>query len=188
MSNLATRRQVAVAEYVAAEDTSEIKHQLIDGEVFDMTGGTPEHAALVLNVGAELRRHLRGRPCRPYGSELRIGVDDLITYPDCSVVCGKLERHPEDPNTILNPTVLVEVLSDSTERYDRGDKAERYRRIPSLREYVFVSQHRPHIELLRRTQLGWVLLEAGKGERLQLESIDCQLDVSSIYEGVFETE
>ncbi len=186
MSNVAAKLKVTFAEYIAAENASDRKHQLVNGEVFDMGGGTPEHAALIASVGGELCAQLHGRPCRPYASELRVGVDDLVTYPDWSVVCGKLERHPEDAATILNPTVLVEVLSDSTEAYDRGEKAERYRRIPSLREYILVSQHRPHIELFRRTERGWTLLEAGKGQRLHLESIDCQLDVDAVYEGVLE--
>ena len=185
MSNVAAKLKVTFAEYIAAENASERKHQLVGGDVFDMAGGrqSMQRSSPTSAAGSE---QLRGRPCRSYASELRVGVDDLVTYPDWSVVCGKLERHPEDAATILNPTVLVEVLSDSTEAYDRGENAERYRRIPSLREYILVSQHRPHIELFRRTERGWSFLEAGKGQRLHLESIDCELDVDAIYEGVLE--
>jgi Uma2 family endonuclease len=183
MSSAAARRQVSIAEYLAGEQAGEPKHQLIDGEVFAMGGGSPEHAALIASVGLALGTQLRGRPCRPYASELRVGVEGLITYPDWTVVCGPLERHPLDALTILNPTFLVEVLSDGTEAFDRGRKAERYRRIPSLREYLLVSQHQRHLEVFRRTERGWVLLEAGAGGRIELESIGCRLEVDEVYEG-----
>ena len=151
-----------------------------------MSGGRPEHAAIVASVRVELGSHLRGRSRRLYASELRVGIDDLVTHPDASVVGGDLERHPDESTIVLNPTVLVEVLSDSTEAYDRGEKAQRYRRIPSLREYVLVSQHRAHIELFRRTQEGWILVEAHQGQRLRVDSIDCWLDVDSIYDGILD--
>ncbi|MBI5537176.1 MAG: Uma2 family endonuclease [Deltaproteobacteria bacterium] len=177
---------IAFAQYVAAERASEIKHQWVDGEVFDMSGGTPEHAALILSVGASLLQQLRGRPCRAFSSDLRIRAGDLVTYPDASVVCGPIERDPEDDSTVVNPTVVVEVLSDSTEAFDRGRKAEHYRKMPSLREYVLVDQHEPHIEVYRRSDQGWVLSEAGKGQKLRLESIECTLEVDAIFEGVLE--
>ena len=186
MTNAAAKMPVTFQQYIAAERTSDVKHELVDGEVFDMSGGTPEHAALIAAVTAAIHTQLRGRPCRAFSSDLRVRASDLTTYPDVTVVCGRLERDPDDDSTILNPTVLVEVLSDSTEAFDRGKKAENYRRIASLREYVFVSQHEPHIEVFRRTDQGWVLLEAQKGGRLRLESISCELDVDSIFEGVFE--
>ena len=187
MASTAPKMVVTFQQYIAAERDSEVKHQLVDGEVFDMSGGTPEHALLILAVGSAIRNQLQRRPCRAYGPELRVRAGDLTTYPDVPVVCGKLERDPDDDSTILNPTVLVEVLSDSTEAFDRGRKAEHYRKIASLREYVLVSQHEPHIELFRRTEQGWIFLEASKGERLRLESIDCELDVDSVFEGVFES-
>ncbi|MEI8256871.1 MAG: Uma2 family endonuclease [Deltaproteobacteria bacterium] len=177
---------VAFPQYIAAERASETKHQLVDGEVFDMSGGTPEHAALIAGVIAALGTQLRGRPCRVFSSDLRIRAGELVTYPDASVVCGRLERDPEDDSTILNPSVIVEVLSDSTEAFDRGRKAEHYRKTPSLREYALVDQHEPHIEAYRRTEQGWVLSEAGKGQRLRLESIDCDLDVDAIFDAVTE--
>jgi Uma2 family endonuclease len=186
MSNTASQLKVSFLDYVAAEAKSDVKHQLVDGEVFAMTGGTPVHTLLGLAVGAEIRSQLADRPCIPYGSDLRVRAGDLVTYPDCTVVCGKLERDPEDPNTVLNPTLLVEVLSDGTEAFDRGRKAEQYRRIPSLREYVLVSQHAPHIELFRRSELGWSFVEAGPGGRLPLLSIDCTLEVDAIFRRAFD--
>lgn len=184
MPNTAQRLKVTFAEYIAAELPSDRKHQLVDGEIFDMTGGTLAHAQLILAVGSELRSQLRGRACSAYGSEARVRAGDLVTYPDCTVVCGAPRVDPDDANTLLNPTVIVEVLSESTEAFDRGRKAEHYRRIPSLCEYVLVNQYEPHVEVYRRTEQGFYLLEARKGESVRLESIQCHLDVDSIYEGV----
>ena len=184
MSNPATTLKTTFAEYIAADNASGQKHQLVDGEVFDMGGGSIAHSTLILRVGSSLLTQLAGKPCQPLGSEVRVRASDLATYPDCVVVCGPPQTDPEDASTVLNPTVLVEVLSESTEGFDRGRTAEHYRRIPSLREYVLVSQHEPHIEILRRTESGWILLEAGKGGALQLESVGCALVVDAIYQGV----
>jgi Uma2 family endonuclease len=172
------------AEYLAAEAVSEVRHEYLNGEVWAMAGGTPEHAALALAVGSELREALRGKPCRAYSADLRVRVVDtgLSTYPDVSVVCGQLETAPEDKDAVTNPIVLVEVLSESTEGYDRGAKAAHYRRIPSLREYVLVSQAEPRIEVHRRAESGrWELLEARPGETIELASIGARLDVSAVY-------
>ena len=116
---------------------------------------------------------------------VRVRAGEIATYPDCVVVCGPIQADPEDPNTVLNPTLLVEVLSDSTEGFDRGRKAEHYRRCPSLREYVLVSQHEAHLEVMGRTERGWILVEAGKGEEVLLESVGCKLVVDAIYQGIF---
>ena len=135
------------AEYLAAEAVSEVRHEYLNGEVWAMAGGTPEHAALAAAMIRELGASLRGKPCRPFSSDLRVHIPDagLSTYPDVSVVCGQLETAPDDKDAVTNPIVLVEVLSESTEGYDRGAKAAHYRRIPSLREYVLVVAGRaPH--------------------------------------------
>lgn len=114
---------------------------------------------------------------------MRSRATEIATYADLSVVCGELKTDPDDPDAVTNPTLLVEVLSPpSTEAYDRGDKSARYRQIPSLREYVLVSQGTPRIELFRREQGGrWSLLEARAGEQLVLESVGCTLVVDEIY-------
>jgi len=186
MTQPAIRQPVTFAEYIEAERTSELKHQLIDGEVYAMSGGTPEHASVIAAVLRELGVQLRGRPCRPFSSDLRVRAGDLTTYPDCTVVCGPIDRDPEDSSTVRNPTLLVEVLSESTESFDRGRKFEQYRRIPSLCEYVLVSQGDPHIEVYTREERGWVLREAGAGEKIALASIGCELVVNEVYEGVSE--
>lgn len=172
------------AEYVAAEATSEVRHEYLSGEVWEMAGGTPEHSALAAAVIRELGASLRGKPCRTFTSDLRVRVLDtgLTTYPDVSVVCGQIETAPDDEDAVTNPVVLVEVLSEATEGYDRGAKAAHYRRIPSLREYVLVSQGEPRVEVQRRLDSGrWELLEARPGETIELSSLGVRLDVSAVY-------
>lgn len=179
---------MSYAEYVAAEASSDTRHEYLGGEVFAMAGGTPEHGALAMAIGARLVDAVREKPCRVFGSDVRVRVlatdlaTDLATYPDVSVVCGKLERAADDEHAIVNPVLIVEVLSDSTEAYDRGQKAAHYRRIPSLREYLLVSQREPWLELFRRTEHGgWEFFEAGPGGFLELVSVGARLDVDEVY-------
>jgi Uma2 family endonuclease len=171
------------AEYLDAEAKSEVRHEYLNGEVWEMAGGTPEHFALAAAMIGELRAALRGKPCRTFTSDLRVRILDtgLSTYPDVSVVCGQLETAADDKDAITNPIVLVEVLSEATEAYDRGAKWAHYRRIPSLREYVLVSQPEPLVEVFRRGEPGrWELLEARSGE-IELASPGIRLDVGALY-------
>lgn len=173
------------AEYREGELAAEVKHEYLRGEVFAMTGGTPQHSALAARITALLSRELGGRPCRVFNSDLRVRIEatDLATYPDVSVVCDKLETSVDDDHAIVNPILLVEVLSDSTEAYDRGQKAAHYRRIPSLRAYLLVSQHEPHLELfVRRDDGTWSLLEAEADQRLGVEPLGIELSVAEVYE------
>lgn len=172
------------AEYLRAEAEAEVKHEYLRGEVWAMAGGTPEHGALAAAMIMLLGSGLRGKPCRVFSSDVRVRVQatDLATYPDVSVVYGHLERAPDDPHAILNPVLLVEILSDSTEAYDRGDKAAHYRRIPSLREYLLVSQREPRLEVFRRGEGGrWELYEAGPGESLTLASVGVIVETDEVY-------
>jgi Uma2 family endonuclease len=180
----APRQRMSYVEYLAFEERAERKHEYLRGEVLAMAGGTPEHGALAMSVGILLGRALQGRPCRVYSSDVRVRIEatDLATYPDVSVVCGRLERAADDANAIANPVLLVEVLSDSTEAYDRGEKAAHYRRIPSLREYLLLSQHAPRLEAYRRTDGGhWELYEARAGESLTLASVGVTLATDEVY-------
>lgn len=176
---------MSYAAYLEAEAASEHKHEYLRGEVFAMAGGTPEHTAIAAAVITELSVALRGRPCRVFGSDLRIRVEDtdLSTYPDVTVVCDSLERSSIDPHAVTNPILLVEVLSDSTEAYDRGEKFLHYRRLASLREYLLVSQRKPLIESYVRTERGtWELREASEGEVLTLASLpDVHLDTRILF-------
>lgn len=184
MNEPAHKTTFTFAEYVERERASDTKHELVNGEIFAMAGGTIEHGRLASSVMITLGAQLRGRPCSAFSSDVlvRVLATGLATYPDLSVVCGKLERDPEDANTVINPILLVEVLSDSTEAYDRGEKFAHYRRVPSLKEYVLVSQHEPRIEVFRRGDDGiWSLHEAGATERVKLTSIACELAVDEVY-------
>jgi Uma2 family endonuclease len=178
---------VSFAEYLASERTSEVKHEWLAGTVFAMAGGTIEHGALAAAVIRDLGLALLGRPCRVLTSDVRVRVlaTGLCTYADV-VVCGTLETDPEDQHTVTNPILVVEVLSDSTEAYDRGKKFAQYRRIPSLREYVLVSQYEPRIEVYRRTERGpWELSEAGARGAVELLSASgppIHLDVDRVYQ------
>jgi Uma2 family endonuclease len=177
--------RITYAEYLEAEQASTIKHEFLRGEVYAMAGGSPEHAALAAAIITELGIALRGQPCRVFSSDLRVRVDatDLSTYPDITVICGTLVRSELDPQAAINPILIVEVLSDSTEAYDRGEKFAHYRRLPSLREYLLVSQREPRLESYRRTATGeWMLSEAGAGQTLILASLDAvQLSTDLVY-------
>ena len=132
----------------------------------------------------------RGTPCRVYTSDVRVRVQatGLSTYPDVTVVCGAAETAAEDPAALVNPVVLVEVLSDTTEAYDRGAKAAHYRRIPSVQAYLLVSQGEPLIELYRRRDDRWELVEARPGEWLDLATLNARLDVQAIYANPLEAQ
>lgn len=175
---------VTYAEFVAREEKSATKHEWLDGVIYDMAGGTYEHSRLKVAISTALSTHLRGRRCVVLDSDLAVRVlaTGLSTYPDVSIVCGSLERDPDNKNAATNPRVLVEVLSDSTEAYDRGENFAHYRRIPTLMEYVLVSQKEPCIEVFRRTNSGeWNVEKALAGQTIELHSIECVLDVNEVF-------
>lgn len=177
--------ELSEAEYLEIERHAECKSEFFAGEVFAMAGGTLEHSLIATNFAAEVRALLRGHPCAPYNSDLRLKVEatGLFTYPDLSVVCGPVQFADAGRDTILNPTLIGEVLSDSTEAYDRGKKFENYRHIPSLQEYLLVSQKEPRIEqFLRQTDGNWLLREAaGRDARLELPSLNITLALAEVY-------
>ncbi len=180
-------RYTTYAEYLAAEETSVERHEWFNGHVFAMAGGTEEHALLGAAVLGELRNALRGRPCRPLSSDMRIRPlgSDVACYPDAVVVCGKRIPHPEDRHTVSNPTVIVEVLSPSTEVFDRTEKFENYMTMASLRDYVLVSTGRNHIDHYAWVEDGaWMLRSHGPGATFRLTGCDVELSVDAIYEGV----
>ena len=176
---------MSYAEYLALEATSETRHEYLRGEVWAMAGGTPSHSALAIAVASALTNALEGGPCLVFGSDLRVRVEatDLSTYPDLTVICGAVELSEPDPHAATNPVLIVEVLSDSTESYDRGQKFAHYRRLPSLREYLLVSQREPRIEpYSRHGESEWLLREAQAGETLTLASLEgVTLSIDRIY-------
>ena len=161
-------------DYVQLEEMSTVKHEYLDGHVWAMAGGSPDHAAIAVNVSALLVAQLRGKPCRVYSSDLRIRVPTtgLGTYPDVSVVCGKVELDPDDrkQQTAINPRLIVEVLSPSTADYDRGEKLEHYQRIASLEEVVLVAHDRHHVDVFSRHGGAWQKSEY-EGGVARLESL-----------------
>ncbi|MDO9020643.1 MAG: Uma2 family endonuclease [Deltaproteobacteria bacterium] len=175
------------ATYLDIERKADWKHEWLDGAVYAMPGGTLEHAQLSAQSGSELVRLATGCGCRVFSADakVRVRATGLATYPDASVVCGPIERDPDDRNAMINPVVLVEVLSDGTEAYDRGEKFEHYRQLPSLRDYVLVSQRRPLVEVYSRDERDrWVLTAVGAGERFTLAAMEGAIEVDRIYAGV----
>lgn len=181
---VAPSRHYTFDDYLSVEEMSAVRHEFLDGEIFAMAGGTPEHAALSAAMVVILGMRLAGRPCRPYSADLRIRViaTGLATYADASVICGEPVRDPASPTHVTNPSVVVEVLSRSTEDDDRGEKREHYQRIASLREYVLVAQDRREIEIHARNAAGgWQRLGRSPGQTVDLLSIGVQLTVDELY-------
>lgn len=171
------------AEYLEQERRSPTKHEFVDGLVIAMAGGSPEHARLAGSVMRLLGNAVQDRPCAVFSSDLRVRITETnrSTYPDLTVVCGHRELAPDDDDAIVNPIVLVEVLSDSTEADDRGEKFAPYRRLASLREYVLVAQKSRRVEVYRRDDERWVLTEHGPGSSFELASIGASIEVDEVY-------
>ncbi|WP_089727274.1 Uma2 family endonuclease [Candidatus Thiosymbion oneisti] len=164
------------------------RSEYLDGEVFAMTGASMKHNAIVMNIGSELRTQLKGRPCQVYANDMKVIIRSANAgkYPDLIAYCGEPELLDDRQDVLLNPSLIVEVLSDSTAAYDRGDKFALYRRIPSLREYLLVSQARVRVERYRRgADDHWTLTDyAGLEDQVPLESLDCVLALAEIYDKV----
>ena len=182
----ALKSHITREEYLEIDQSSEGKHEFYRGEIFAMSGGTFNHSAIGTNLTATLQRLLNKTPCRPMNSDMRITTPSgLDTYPDISVFCGNPEL-TDNNCTLLNPALLVEVLSPSTKNYDRGDKFLHYRSIPSLQDYLLVDSESVHIEHYQRQNSNeWLLQEYREVEALlHLKSIDKTVAVASIYEQV----
>jgi Uma2 family endonuclease len=183
--NEPARQLFSFYDYLEVETMSSIKHEFLDGQVWAMAGGTPEHAAVAAAVVGILHRQLEGQPCRVFSSDLRIRVQatGLGTYPDVSVICGSLELDPEDHkhHTVTNPRVLVEVLSPSTADYDRGEKLSHYQRIPSVQDIVLVSHETRRIDVWSRLDDDWKLTTTEGAGTAALRSISCELSLDEVY-------
>ncbi len=185
MSAIQHKRWTA-EEYLAFERDSEEKHEFVDGEIYLMSGASQNHNKIVGNTIVTLGMQLRNRPCEFYPSDMRVRVARNYTYPDVTVVCGTPEFEDSRRDTLLNPTVIVEVLSPSTERYDRGRKFHNYRGITSLQEYVLISQDTYRVErYLRQPNDEWLLsIVQGVDGSLNLTSIGCTLALADVYDKV----
>ncbi|HET9624214.1 MAG TPA: Uma2 family endonuclease [Kofleriaceae bacterium] len=183
MAAPATTR-VSYAEYLAVEAASAVRHAYVAGTVVAMAGGTIEHGRLIAQMQYLLRGALAGKPCVVLASDVRVRIRaaERATYPDIFVVCGELQRDPEDPQAVINPQLVIEVLSESTALTDREAKNFDYRRLPSVSEYVLISQRTPSVEVFRRSgPRRWTVEEVIAGERVVLASIGAELAVDEIY-------
>ena len=176
------------AEYLEFERHSTIKHEFFNGQIFAMTGASISHNRISSNINGILHRQLRNKDCEAFVSEMRVYVPTtgLYTYPDISIVCGDPLLQDNVFDTLLNPLILIEILSPSTEAYDRGEKFQHYRSIASLREYLLIAQHQAHIDHYRLNDHNqWVLTDkVGLEATLELESISCTLPLAEVYEKV----
>ncbi|HZI18496.1 MAG TPA: Uma2 family endonuclease [Pyrinomonadaceae bacterium] len=188
MSTQLTATRLTPEEYLAAERESEFKSEYVEGVVYAMTGASVSHIQVVLNISSELKGQLRGRSCLVLPSEMKVKLPDSrkFFYPDIVVICGQPAFHDERRDIIENPLLLIEVLSESTEKFDRGAKFQAYQTLESLREYVLVAQDRPIVEQYVRGDGGTWIYSATIGieSTLRLMSIECVLRLADVYENV----
>jgi Uma2 family endonuclease len=189
MGEAAQRVAMPPEEYLAFERASDVKHEYIDGDIFAMAGAPEDHNLIVTNLAAELRAALRER-CRVYPSDMKVWVEmgNRYLYPDVTVACAP--RFKDDKrDLLLNPTVIIEVLSDSTEAYDRGDKFEQYQSLPSLAEYALVSHRHQRVDHYTRKPEGtWLLRVFGPGSRVAFPVCGCDVAMEEIYLNVAESQ
>lgn len=181
----ATRPKTTYAEYLAFERASEQKHEFVDGEIYAMAGARFEHNQIAGNVFALLWNALRARGCTVNNSDQRIKTPlGTAHYPDVSALCGEPRFSDDTRDELLNPSVIIEVLSEGTEAYDRGKKFEKYASLPSLRAYLLVATDDKSIELRERRDDVWTLRTFHEGERVKLAALDSELSVDDVYAGV----
>ncbi len=180
----------SIPEYLEMEDAATEKHEYYRGEVFAMSGGTVSHSAIGGNIYHSLRGKLNGTPCKPFNSDMRIHIEKntLFTYPDVSVICGNILTLNDDNQNVLNPTVIFEVLSPTTKRYDLVEKFRLYQDIASLNEYVIVDSERPDVRIWNNTTSnGWLLtVYQNIEESIELQSLNISMTLKEIYESIFD--
>lgn len=178
----------SIEEYLEYENSSPEKHEYYKGEIFAMSGASKSHNIISANLSFAIRRRLNGKGCRPYNSDQRIHIpsNTLFTYPDISIVCEEFVSLENDEMNLLNPSVIIEVLSPSTKKYDRGDKFELYKAIPTLKEYILVDSKSIHVESFCKSVDGsWKMKEyKSLSERLEIKAIAVVVKLSDIYEDV----
>ena len=191
MSAVLEQPRYTAEDYLTLERSASIKSEFHNGEIYAMTGASRKHNLITFNIAGELRSQLKKRPCEAYINDMRVKAIEARSYhyPDIAVVCGAPQFEDTHFDTLLNPTLLIEVLSPSTEAYDRGGKFAHYRKIASLREYLLISQDQPGIERYLRQGDVWILSEAvGLEASMPLESIDCLLSLREVYDKVLDDE
>ncbi len=187
MAETAEKIEISPEAYLEMERKAETKSEYIDGCILAMAGASRRHNQIVFNLAKIVGNQLENRPCAAYVSDMRVKVREtgMYTYPDLVAVCDEPEFEDAQVDTLLNPSLIVEVLSDSTEVYDRGEKFAHYRRLPSLSEYVLIVQDKTRVELFSREGEKWVLSEyAGMRDRVVLSSMECEMTIQEIYDKV----
>ncbi len=181
-------QKISIEAYLEMENASMEKHEYYKGEIFARPGSKVPHNIITGNLFFAIWQKLKGKKCQSFGSDLRIHIpsNTLFTYPDISIICGEIQTLNNDDYNVLNPTVIVEVLSKSTKNYDRGEKFKLYRDIPTLKEYILVDSETIHIEVFRLNENNhWELEEYDAAENfLSVKAIDEKIAISEIYEGV----
>lgn len=181
-------RKLTEKEYLQIERKAEFKSEYYNGEVFALAGASLEHNRISKNITKSLSNQLNNKPCESFQSDLKVKeqTSGLFTYPDIVVICGEPVFYDQEKDTVTNPTVLMEVLSPSTEGYDRGFKFELYRKIKSLKDYLLISQEKTSIEYYTRLSDGsWNLKEyTDKSQSIDIKSIECSLDLNEVYYNV----
>ncbi|HEX9995979.1 MAG TPA: Uma2 family endonuclease [Abditibacterium sp.] len=179
---------ISVAEFWEMEAVSDVRHEYLNGRVYAMAGGTPEHAKIIFNLSVAIGSRLRGNPCSGSSSDQLVKIErsGLRTYPDILVSCPPQRFDADEPNALLNPSLIVEVLSPSTQNYDRAEKWEHYRQILELRDYILVSSDRVRVEHLRRDEQNqWILQTAiERSDVLRVPSLGLEIPLDEIYEGL----
>src|SRR6185312_3184920 len=182
------KQKISIKEYLEMENASMEKHEYYKGEIFAMSGAKIPHNTISSNLSGILYNKLKGKKCKPYGSDQRIHIQSntLFTYPDISIICGEIKTLNNDDYNVLNPAVIIEILSKSTKNYDRGEKFKLYRDIPTLKEYILVDSETIHIEVFRLNENNhWELEEYDSIENvLFIKAIDEKIAISEIYEDV----
>ena len=187
MGHPATTLTISVEDYLRMEEASDVRHEYHRGELFSMAGGTKNHGTLGNAINGELYAICKHKPCRPYSGDVRIRIEakGCFLYPEASVVCGPVETAKDDPNSIINPVLIAEVLSPGTEAYDRGEKFRLYRMLDSFQEYVLINQSRPLVEVFFRLGEVWEMRTyEGLDAQIELKSLSATILLSDLYQHV----
>lgn len=184
-----TKLRFTPEEYLAFERGAETKHEYLDGQIYAMAGASPQHNQICFNLAGELHPQLKGTSCYGLTSDQKIRTDpmDLFSYPDLIIVCGQPKFHDKHRDVILNPQVIIEVLSPTTEAFDRGEKFVRYQRLKSLSDYIMVAQDRPSVEhyVKQKGKRPWLFtVETEISAEIVIDSIKCKLKLADIYDRV----
>lgn len=184
----AKKKSISISEYFEMEEKSDIRHEYYKGEIFAFAGASINHGRIIGNINSKFLQKLANKNCESFSSDLKVRIEevDLFTYPDILVICDKPEFYKDRDDTVLNPVLIIEVLSGSTKNYDRGEKFEFYRTVKSLQDYILVDQRRVHVEhFVRSAENKWVLTETSDiNSSLEISNLKLEVSLEEIYDRV----